>query len=95
MQSGKLTVTGKGSTQILLLGRPHRVEVHFAGTDPVPVPCNPHHHHHDHLTHVVVPVDEDQRHHHDPVHHHHDRQFYLFISWEVSGIREIYWLVIY
>lgn len=92
MQTGELTVTGKGTTSILLLGFPRHVEVHFADVDPVP--CNPHHRH-DHLHHHVDGVDEDARHHHEPGHHHHNRQFYLVISWEVEGVREIIWHVQY
>jgi len=92
MQHGQLTVTGKDSTSILLLGFPRDVNVRFVEIDPVP--CNPHHHHHhDHLHYRIEKVDEDSRHHHEPGHHHHDRQFYLFIEWEVSGVREIRWSV--
>lgn len=91
MQSGTLTVTGRGTTRIQLAVRPRRVEVHFVEQDPVP--CNPHHHHHehDHLHYEVIGEDEDQRHHHEPGHHHHDREFFLIISWEVAEVREIRW----
>jgi hypothetical protein len=93
MQSGTLTVTGNNSTLIPLLGHPHKVLVHFKD-EIEPVPCNPHHHH-DHLEHKIEHIDEDRRHHHEPGHHHHDRQYALFIRWEVSGVREIDWIVIY
>jgi hypothetical protein len=93
MQSGELTVSGKNSTHILLSGRPREVFVRFVGVDPVP--CNPHHHIHDRLEYEVEVVDEDRKHHHDPGHHHHDRQFFLHIKWEVTGVREIYWIVRY
>lgn len=93
MQSGQLTVSGKNSTRILLAGRPREVFVRFVDVDPVP--CDPHHHRHDHLQYEVEAVDEDRKHHHDPGHHHHDRQFYLIISWEVVGVREIFWFVHY
>lgn len=87
MQSGELTVTGKNSTRILLHGYPHRVEVRFVSV--TPIPCNPHHH--DTLHYDVAIVDEDPRRHHDIPHIHHDRQFYLVIYWQVSGVREIKW----
>ena len=95
MQSGELTVTGKDSTRILLVGWPREVLVHFEG-EPTPVPCDPHHHHHHHdkLEYRVIGVDEDPRVHHDPKHHHRDRQFYLYIEWQVTGVREIVWCVI-
>ena len=92
MQSGELTVTGKDTTRILLLGFPRRVEVHFADVDPVP--CNPHHRH-DQLHYEVIRVDEDHRHHRPEEHHHHGPQFYLVISWNVESVREIIWHVDY
>lgn len=92
MQSGELTVTGKGSSLIPLSGRPREVIVHFK-REHEPVPCNPHHH--DRLEHKIEFEDEDQRSHHKVNHHHHGRLFFLFIEWEVSGFREIEWIVLY
>jgi hypothetical protein len=91
MQSGILTVTGEGYTHILLDGFPRHVTVKFVDIDPIP--CNPHHHHHekDYLFYEIEKVDEDPKKHHEPGHIHHDRQFFLFIEWEVTGVREIYW----
>jgi hypothetical protein len=93
MQSGSLTVTGEGKTNIVLSGRPREVIVHFKN-EVEHVPCNPHHHH-DHLQHHVRHEDEDKGGHKKPGHHHHDRQFFLEIEWRVTGIREICWIVIY
>lgn len=95
MQSGELTVTGEGKTEIILRGQPREVVVQFKN-DHNPVPCDPHHNHrHDHLHAHVRHEDEDMREHHKPGHHHHDRQFFLFIEWKVSGVREIDWFVFY
>jgi hypothetical protein len=95
MQSGKLTVTGEGESFIPLTARPREVVVVFA-KDIEDVPCNPHHHHHhDRLKHRVEHEDEDREEHHKPGHHHHDRKFFLAIEWEVSGVREIDWFVLY
>lgn len=91
MQSGELTVTGKDSTRILLAGRPREVIVRFKH-EHHHVPCNPHHH--DLLEYEVIFVDESPREHHRLGHHHHDRLFYLVIRWEVSGMREIDWIVL-
>jgi|HubBroStandDraft_5_1064220.scaffolds.fasta_scaffold75559_2 hypothetical protein len=91
MQSGELTVTGKNSTRIPLVRWPREVKVYFKG-EPTHVPCHPHHP--DELEYEVIGVDEDPKQHHKPGHHHHDRQFFLLIKWNVSGIREIVWYVI-
>jgi len=90
MQSGELTVTGRNSTRIPLTGWPRQVIVRFKH-EIVPVPCNPHHR--DELEYEVIGIDENMRDHHKPGHHHHDRQYFLVIRWEVSGIREIEWIV--
>jgi hypothetical protein len=92
MHSGALTVTGENSTRILLSGRPREVSVRFRH-EKEPHPCNPHHH--DHLDWEIIHVDEDQHEHRKVIHHHHDRQFFLYIEWEVFGVREIDWFVIY
>lgn len=92
MQSGELTVTGKGSSLIPLSARPREVLVRFK-REHEPVPCAPHHH--DRLEHRIEHEDEDTRDHHRVGHHHHDRLFFLFIEWEVSGLREIEWIVLY
>ena len=92
MQSGTLTVTGKNSTIIPLSGRPRETEVHFKH-EHNPVPCNPHHH--DHLEWKVIFEDEDAKSHHKVNHHHHDRLFFLMIEWDVSGLREIDYIVLY
>lgn len=89
MQSGELTVSGEGTTRIVLRGRPHHTRVNFKHNHH-PVPCN-HHHHHDELDWYVDHEDEDPRHHHDPGHIHRDRQWVLVIKWEVEGVREIIW----
>jgi hypothetical protein len=99
MQSGKLTVTGEGESFILLTARPRETTVVFVlEQEPVHVPCDPRHHghHRDHLEHRVEHEDEDKREHHKAhLHHHHDRQFFLFIKWRVTGVREIDWFVRY
>ena len=64
MQTGKLTVTGAGTTEILLSGRPRETNVVFS-SEVDPVPCNPHHghdHDHDHHGHSS---DHDHDHDHD------------------------------
>lgn len=96
MQTGELTVTGVGKTEIILRGHPRQVIVQFK-SDPDPTPCNPHHHahRHDFLHHKIDHEDEDKRTHHKLGHHHHDRQFILVIEWRVSGVREIDWFVFY
>jgi hypothetical protein len=91
MKSGELTVTGNNSAHILLDKHPHEVIVRFVDIEHVP--CD--HPHHDHLQYEIETIGEDPKHHHDPGHHHHDRQFYLFIKWEVVGVREIIWHVRY
>lgn len=90
MQSGELIVTGKDSIRILLHGYPREITVRFKH-DHHPVPCNPNDA--DWLEYEVVHEDEDPRLHAHPGHHHHDRQFYLSIKWDVSGVREIVWFV--
>jgi hypothetical protein len=91
-QQGNLTVSGDNFVRIPLSKYPHHVDVKFVG-DQIPVPCNPHHH--DELKYFIETVDEDPRHHHDHPHRHHDREFFLFIEWKVSGVREIHYLVVY
>jgi len=59
MQSGVLTVTGKGKTEIPLRGWPRDVVVCFKPL-PDPTPCDPHHHGHGH---------DDQKHHGHHGHH--------------------------
>lgn len=93
MQSGELTVTGKGESLIPLSGRPREVIVVFKREHHEPHPCNPHHH--DKLEYRVESQDEDLKVHHKINHHHHDRLFFLLIKWEVEGIREIEWIVLY
>jgi hypothetical protein len=90
--SGEITVTGRGQTFITLKSHPRHINVRFEKEKEV-IPCNPHHH--DHLEWHLAYQDEDRRHHHDPVHDHHDRQFLLDIEWQVSGVRTIYWSVLY
>lgn len=92
MQSGTLTVTGENLTRIPLLGRPRHTEVHFTH-EKEPHPCNPHHH--DHLEWRIEREDEDPHEHRKMPHHHQERLFFLVIEWEVSGVREIDWHVIY
>jgi hypothetical protein len=96
MQTGILTVTGEGKTELPLRGWPREVIVFFK-PDHDPVPCDPHHHHHhnDHLSYHVEHEDEDRREHQKPGHHHHDRKFFLEIKWKVSSVREIEWIVFY
>lgn len=100
MQSGELTVTGNNFTSILLAGKPREVFVRFKGElfehrdhHHHHVPCNPHHK--DRLEYEVVSEDERAVEHARMLHHHHDRQFFLLIKWEVEGVREIDWIVIY
>jgi hypothetical protein len=94
MQSGVLTVTGEGTTALLLRGWPREVIVTFK-PDRDPVPCEHHHHHHDHLSFEIEHEDEEPHVHNRPGHHHHDRKFYLEINWKVAGLREIVWVVVY
>ena len=93
MQTGTLTVTGEGKTELPLRGWPREVIVFFK-PDHDPVPCN-HHHHHDHLSYRIEHEDEDLREHHKVGHHHHDRKYFLEIKWRVEGVREIEWIVFY
>lgn len=46
MQTGTLTVTGEGETELPLRGWPREVVVVFRQLKD-PVPCDPHHHNHD------------------------------------------------
>lgn len=91
MQSGELTVTGCNSTRIPIAAWPRQVIVRFKHEHEI-VPCNPHHK--DELEFEIIGIDEHLRDHRKPGHHHHDRQFFLVINWEVSGIREIVWFVL-
>lgn len=109
MQTGELTVTGKGETEIPLRGWPRDVIVCFKPL-PDPIPCDPHHHHdddqehHGHHGHHGRPDSTDHLHykiehedvrHHQHGHHHTERRFFLEISWKVEGVREIIWYVVY
>lgn len=100
MQTGILTVTGKGKTELSLRRRPRGILVWFKPVND-PVPCNHHHHHHHHgkrdFLSYKVTHEDDRRHrkfgrHH---HHYHERKFFLNIKWNVDGIREIFWFVFY
>lgn len=109
MQTGELTVTGKGETEITLRGWPRDVIVCFKPL-PDPIPCDPHHHHdddqehHGHHGHHGRPDSTDNLHykiehedvrHHQHGHHHTERIFFLEITWKVEGVREIIWYVVY
>jgi hypothetical protein len=93
MQTGTLTVTGKGSTRIPLVGRPHKVTVRFIDIEPPP--CDHPHHHHDHLKYEIDVVSEDLSARLDHKRRHHERQFFLVISWSVHEMREIIWHAYY
>lgn len=89
MQSGDLTVSGSGSTRVILRGQPRTVHVHFKHGQQ-PVPCNPQD---DSLSWFVDHEDEDPRRHYEIPHIHRDRQWVLIINWEVQGIRDIIWTI--
>jgi hypothetical protein len=89
MQSGELTVSGNGTTRIILRGQPRNTRVWFKH-DHNPIPCN---YNDDQLNWYVDHEDEDPRRHHDMPHIHHDRQWVLIISWNVEGVRDIIWSV--
>jgi len=103
MQTGELTVTGNNFTSILLRGKPREVFVRFKGEVFGRDEHHEHHHHHhpcnpvhkDHLEFEIVSDDETSLEHSRLLHHHHDRQFYLLIEWQVEGVREIDWIVIF
>jgi len=78
MQSGKLTVTGSGTTEILLSSRPSETNVVF-GSEVEPVPCNPHHHgHREHGEHG------EHEHEHDEHEHEHDRDGRDQVSYKIE-----------
>jgi hypothetical protein len=83
MQSGELVVTATGSLTIPLAGEPREVSVRFRHPHHH-IPCNPHHH--DKLEYQITS---------EHLKLHHDHLFFLVIEWEVSGIREIEWSVLY
>lgn len=91
LQQGDLTVSGDSFIRIVLPKRPRHVNAYFIGHADSTT-CSPHH---DKLKFFVEVVDEDIRHHYDPIHYHHDREFFLFIEWNVSGVRDIHWIVSY
>lgn len=97
MQSGTLTVTGEGKTEIPLRGWPREVVAYFKPT-PDPNPCDHHHPHHDNrdrVSHHIRHDDEDRKKHARPGHHHDERKFFLELKWKVVGVREILWFVFY
>jgi hypothetical protein len=93
MQTGELTVSGKGSASIPLSGRPREVSVRFKHDHHPFPPCD--HHDHDKLSHRITFQDEDPREHRRLNHVHHDRLFFLLIEWDVHDIREVVWVAVY
>lgn len=93
MQSGELDVTGKDKVEINLGARsPCRVIVKFKGGHHH-VPCNPKHR--DELKWEVK-----NKHYHHPHdfrhdHCHHEDKYMLMISWDVTNVRTIEWVVYY
>ena len=93
MQSGELDVTGKDKVEIVLGERhPDSIIVKFKGHHHH-VPCNPKHH--DELRWELK-----NKHHHHPHDHRNDHCnhkdiYVLIISWNVTDMRTIEWLVYY
>lgn len=80
MQSGEITVTGKGEVLIPLHKFPSEVHVAFKDELEV-VPCNPHH-----VDMLEYDVHKSHTHH---------GGFSLQIRWRVSGLREVVWRALY
>lgn len=93
MLFGELIVVGHDKVDISLGHRPpNGVHVQFVN-EHVHVPCNPKHH--DELKYEVKNVHEHHQHDHRNDHCNHQDNYVLTISWHVTGIRVIKWVVYY
>lgn len=93
MLSGELIVVGHDKVEIKLGHRsPSGVVVEFTN-ECVHVPCNPKHH--DELRYEIKNL--HHHHPHDARHDHckHEDDYVLIISWHVTGVRDIKWVVYY
>lgn len=93
MLSGELIVVGHDKVEISLGHRPPSGVIVNFDCDIICVPCNPKHH--DDLKYEVRNL--HHHHPHDSRHDHcnHEDNYVLSISWHVTGVRVIKWVVYY
>lgn len=93
MLFGELIVVGHDKVEIVLGHRPPKgLNVEFIN-EHMHVPCNPKHH--DELKYELKNIHESHPHDHRHEHCKHEDEYVLTISWHVTGVRAIKWVVYY